>query len=145
MMARSQRTGTKAQGLLYWIPTVLLALFMLVGGLSNALQSEESAKGFAQLGYPAYFAVMLGSAKVLGALALLLPVPRVLREWAYAGFTFDVLAAAVSLRATGAPAPYLALPLVALALVQLSYFGWRRRSRTPDAQQPLRAPAASWA
>ncbi|MBF5046651.1 DoxX family protein [Aggregicoccus sp. 17bor-14] len=145
MDARGQRTGTKAQGLLYWIPTVLLALLMFSGGLMNALQSEESAKGFAQLGYPAYFAVMLGSAKVLGALALLLPVPRVLREWAYAGFTFDVLAAAVSLHAIGAPAVNLAAPLVALALVQLSYFGWRRRSGRAAAQLPSRAPAASWA
>jgi len=40
----------------------------------------------ARLGYPDYFLTMLGVAKLLSVVALLAPVPRWLREWAYAGF-----------------------------------------------------------
>jgi uncharacterized membrane protein YphA (DoxX/SURF4 family) len=46
--------------------------------------------------YPLYFNQYLGLAKVLGSIALLLPgFPR-LKEWAYAGFTFDMISAVYS-------------------------------------------------
>ncbi len=87
-----------------------------------------------QLGYPDYFLVLLGVAKVLGVIAILAPVPRVLREWAYAGFTFNVVSAFVSLLAIGTPLHDAWFPIVALALILLSHSGWRRRSAEPSAR-----------
>jgi hypothetical protein len=114
--------------LLYWIPTALIALVMAGGGLGDALRTESGLHVFHHLGYPDYFATILGVAKLLGVVALLAPVPRTLREWAYAGFTFDVGGAILSILAVGEPPSHVAIPLFALAMLQLSYFAWRRIS-----------------
>lgn len=118
---------SRTERLLYWIPTGLVFAVMLSGGIVDAMGTESALEVTRRLGYPDYFTVMLGVAKVLGALALLAPVPRTLREWAYAGFTFDVTAAIASLIAVG-EATHIAIPVVALGLVLLSFRGWRRRA-----------------
>jgi DoxX-like protein len=116
--------------LLYWVPTVQVVLVMASGGLVDALRMHSGLAVFHHLGYPDYFSTLLGVAQVLGVVALLAPVPRTLREWAYAGFTFDVACAIVSILAVGDAASHVAIPLYALAMLQLSYFAWRRRERT---------------
>jgi uncharacterized membrane protein len=120
----SRKLGAR---LAYWVPTVLLAMLMLSGGVMDAMQGPEVLAIFRGLGYPDYFAVILGTAKVLGGAAILVPVPRALREWAYAGCTFDVLGAISSLLASGHTAASLGIPYLALAIIAASYFGWRRR------------------
>jgi len=86
--------------------------------LSGAPQMQEA---FHHLGYPDYFRTMLGVAKVLGAVALVAPrVPRVVREWAYAGFGITTVAAAISHAASGDPMGKVLMPLVALALLATS-------------------------
>jgi hypothetical protein len=128
--------------LLYWIPTALIALVSAGGGLGDALQTESALQIFHRLGYPDYFSTILGVAKLLGVVALLAPVPRTLREWAYAGFTFDVVGAILSILAVGNPPSHLAIPLFYLAMLQLSYFAWRRRERAaPSSPLPLIAGA----
>lgn len=71
----------------------------------------------------------MGIAQLLGVVALFAPVPRTLREWAYAGFTFDIGAAILSILSVGDPLSHVILPLYALTMLQLSYFAWRRRER----------------
>jgi hypothetical protein len=116
--------------LLYWIPTAQIALVMASGGLLDAIQTRSALDVFHHLGYPDYFSTILGVAKLLGVVALLAPVPRTLREWAYAGFTFDVIVAILSILAAGDPPWHVAIPAYAFAMVQLSHFAWRRRERT---------------
>ena len=53
------------------------------------------------LGYPSYFLVLLGTWKVLGPLALLVPRRPLLKEWAYAGAFFTYPGAIVSHLTTG--------------------------------------------
>jgi uncharacterized membrane protein YphA (DoxX/SURF4 family) len=49
-----------------------------------------------RLGYPAYFLVILGVWKLLGAIAVMVPrFPR-LKEWAYAGVVFNLTGALAS-------------------------------------------------
>ncbi|SRR5712691_3712006 len=115
--------------LLYWIPTGLIVLVSASGGVFDALQTQSALEVFHHLGYPNYFSTILGVAKLLGVVALLAPVPRALREWAYAGFTFDAGGAILSIIAVGDPPGHLAIPLFFLAMLQLSYFAWRRRER----------------
>jgi hypothetical protein len=69
---------------------------MALGGVSDVLRVEHNARIFEHLGYPIYLLSMLGIAKLCGAAALVLPVPRGLREWAYAGFVFELTGATVS-------------------------------------------------
>lgn len=125
--------------LLYWIPTAQIALVMVGGGFGDALQTESALQVFRHLGYPNYFSTMLGVAQLLGVVTLLVPVPRTLREWAYAGFTFDIGAAILSILSVGDPLSHVAIPLYALAMLQLSYFAWRRRERTA-LSSPLAEP-----
>jgi hypothetical protein len=61
--------------------------------LSGSAQIQQT---LAHLGYPEYLLTILGVAKLLGALALLQTWAPTLREWAYAGFTIDLLGATAS-------------------------------------------------
>jgi hypothetical protein len=126
--------------LLYWIPTVQIVLVMAVGGTLNALRTESALQVFRHLGYPDYFAMILGTAQLLGVIALLAPVPRRLREWAYAGFTFDVCGAILSIISAGDPVFQAAIPLYALVMIQLSFYAWRKREEGGTSSAPLAAP-----
>lgn len=118
---------------LYWFSTGLIALNWTYGGISSLLRTPSSMEVFARLGYPEYFATLLGTAQLLGVLAVLAPVPRTLREWAYAGLTFDVTAAIVSLLAVGTQVWQVSIPVVALVVLQTSYRGWRGRLQAVEA------------
>lgn len=85
--------------------------------------NEELLKNFQMLGLPLYFVGLLGMAKLLGAVALLVPVWRVLTEWSYAGFAFVFLGAIYIHVVTATP---WVAPLVFLILLAVSYF-YRRR------------------
>ena len=60
----------KISTIVYWSTLTVLVLDLL--------------SAIAPLGYPAYFASVLGFWKLLGGIALLLPQLPLLREWAYA-------------------------------------------------------------
>jgi hypothetical protein len=113
--------------LLYWIPTGLIALFMAASAIPDVLRVEEALTIIRHLGYPDYFLTLIGVAKLLGSASLVVPVPRTLREWAYAGLTFDLLGAAFSHGSVGDPLANIVTPLVALAVLHLSYWTWRHR------------------
>jgi hypothetical protein len=113
--------------LAYWIPTILIALNWTFGGISALLKTDSSLDVIRRLGYPSYFAVMLGTAQLIAVIVILAPFPRTLREWAYAGLTFDVTAAIISLLAIGTPVWQVSIPVVALVSVLASYRAWRFR------------------
>ena len=105
----------------YWITTSLLGLAFLASGIMELMGGPEVAAGLAHLGYPSYFANILGVWKLLGAAALLAPgLPR-LKEWAYAGMFFDLTGAAVSHAAVSDPIGNVLTPLVLTALVVASW------------------------
>lgn len=110
----------KAKIVTYWIATILISLLMAFAAYSYLSRAPKVVEGFASLGYPAYFITLLGVAKSLGVLALLVPgVPR-LKEWAYAGFTFTFIGAICShLAAHQNPAAL--MPLASLVLLAISY------------------------
>lgn len=71
---------------IYWITTV----FAMVTGASSAFMYFTEPKfieGYRHLGFPDYFRIELGIAKIIGLLILLIPmVPARIKEWAYVGF-----------------------------------------------------------
>ena len=124
----------------YWTTTALVALAFAAGGAADLSRSPDVVAGMAHLGYPAYFAALLGAWKLLAVPALLAPgLPR-LKEWAYAGILFDLTGAAVSHASSGDGIGKVMTPLVILALAIASW-ALRPASRTlaPLAQ---REPAA---
>lgn len=112
----------KQKNLAYWGTTALVCAAMAGGGVLDLLKAEDVLKSLAKLGYPEYLATILGVAKLLGVLAILVPGFRRLKEWAYAGMVIDLLGAFFSHLAVGDPVKDLAPPLVILALTFASWW-----------------------
>lgn len=104
----------------YWVSTALVALVLGISGGLAITHSGMMMNGLAHLGYPPYFANLLGVGKLLGLVIFLAPgVPR-LKEWVYAGFTITVLSACYSHYSSGDGV--LALePLLTFATLMVSY------------------------
>ena len=117
----------KSTRITYWICTVLIVLFE---GLMPALtfNTDLAKQGISHLGYPDYFRVAFTFFKVMGAILLILPqVSRRLKEWAYAGFTFDFLFAFISYAVVdGLSSGQTYFPLVVLAVLMVSYVCYNR-------------------
>jgi hypothetical protein len=112
----------------YWIVTALFCL--QIGFTAYAqLRLPQVAEAFTHLGFPDYFRVGLSWAKLLGVLVLLAPAPSRLKEWAYAGFAFDLIAAVIAHLAVGDGPEAWSWPAGTGVLWGLSYFFWRRRER----------------
>ena len=74
---------------LYWLPTSLLAVAMIGAGIQEVRVAPDILESARRLGYPEYFIVLLGVAKLIGAPFLVVRgFPR-FKEWVYAGFAFD--------------------------------------------------------
>jgi putative oxidoreductase len=116
--------------ILWWLVTPLLSAMMLFSAALYLTENEQMVAAMKHLGYPHYMLYILGTAKLLGVLAVQLPFsPKRLREWAYAGFSFTFLGAIASHLASG-DGPEGAGPAgVALALLIVSYFAGRRSGK----------------
>ena len=134
----------KAQTIGYWAATGLVGFAFLSGGAMDLSRGPDMLAGMAHLGYPAYFLSILGTWKLLGALAILAPKFPRLKEWAYAGMVFDLTGAAASHAFSGDPAGKVITPLVLLGLVAASW-ALRPAGRTiaPVAATATAAAAAS--
>jgi uncharacterized membrane protein len=119
----------KKINILYWIFTVLFALFMLFSGITNAMVTEDSVALIVDtLGYPKYTVAFLGVAKIVGSLGVLIPgIPRWLKEWAYAGLFFDLIGATYSMIAALGFDPSMLTMLVPIGLGTLSYLFYHKR------------------
>lgn len=111
----------------YWVFTVLLIALMLfsaVGSFMAGPQGEAFAK---HIGYPLYIFKFLAVAKILGVVAILIPGYPRLKEWAYAGFTFDLMGAIYSFVVLNDPAAQWAPTLIiGLILVFGSYIFYHK-------------------
>ncbi len=131
-------TTEKARAIGYWVTTILGPTSFVIGGIINLMRTEQAVATLQHLGYPAYFASILGAGKLLGAIVITIPgVPR-LKEWAYAGFFIDLTAAAISRAAVGDSAADIIAPLGFLALVLAS---WALRPADRKLAAPARASA----
>ncbi|MDB5018415.1 MAG: DoxX-like family protein [Mucilaginibacter sp.] len=117
----------KKINIFYWVFTVLLVLLMLSSAIPSLMNSPQSVAFMKHLGYPIYFAKFLAVAKLLGIVALLVTGFPKITEWAYAGFTFDLIAAFYSFIALGDPASTYVLFPVFFAILAGSYIFYHKR------------------
>ena len=109
----------------YWIATIWLSLGMVSTGLVQLLKGKDGQGGvdmITHLGYPVYFLTILGTWKILGAVAVLIPKFPLLKEWAYAGFFFMMTGAIFSHMAIGDTVSKMLPALLLLILALLSWY-----------------------
>jgi len=116
----------KKTKIIYWIFTGLLCALMLFSGISGFIAPAQGVAVFQHLGYPSYLIDFLGVAKILGVAALLVPRWPRLKEWAYAGFTFDITGALYSSICTGDPASAWSTLLIGYIIIFGSYFYYHK-------------------
>ena len=109
-----------ARKVAYWVTTGLLAGLSAFAGFSYLTGSPQAVQGFTHVGYPQHLRIMLGIAKLLGAIALVVPGLPKLKEWAYAGFTFAWISALVA-HYLAKDGPKAFMPLVLLIFLFISY------------------------
>ena len=109
-----------ARKITYWVSTGLLAAMSVLAAFTYLSGNPQAVQGFAHVGYPQQLRIILGIAKLLGAITLVVPGLPKLKEWAYAGFTFAWISAFVAhyLANDGAKA---FAPVILLALLAVSY------------------------
>nr|WP_121271467.1 DoxX family protein [Pedobacter schmidteae] len=113
----------KKNKIIFWLATGFIVLWEGVMPLGTMLFAPEYVNaGTKPLGYPDYFAYSLVICKVLGALAISFPkTPAKLKEWAYAGLTFNLIFAFISHACVDKNIGFMLLPLVVLAILAVSY------------------------
>jgi hypothetical protein len=124
-----------ARKIAYWITTGIACLALL-GSLTYLTGSAEVVAGFAKAGYPQHLRIVLGIAKPLAAIVLLLPGFALLKEWAYAGVTFALVMATISAYLSGDGVKTWGLALALLTLVAVSYFTRPPNRRLARLQSP---------
>lgn len=113
-----------------WAVTGLMAALMLLSAIPDVLRVPGAMTVFRHLGYPPYLLLFLGTAKILGVAAVLAPGLSRLKEWAFAGLTFDLTGALYSHVSVGDPASVWTPAAIGLVLMAGSYTAYRtRRSR----------------
>lgn len=110
----------------FWITTGLI--FLLQGIMPILTYNDPGTmEAMAHLGYPAYFGLMLAIFKFSGGLALIIPqVPAKVKEWAYAGYGLDFIAALYSFIAVDGLGTFAIFPIIAFAMLTASYISYHK-------------------
>ena len=133
-MINQKYSAMKTTKITYWSSTIVI---FLLDGLMPALTSntELARQGISHLGYPDYFRVMLTIFKIIGALVLILPVIKGrFKEWAYVGFAINFICATISHLVVDGFGGQAIFPLVAFAILVISYVSYHRMSSHISAQ-----------
>jgi hypothetical protein len=102
----------------YWVTTGLVAASMIMAA-TYLIGGKEVVEGFSKVGYPQHLRIVLGIAKPLAGIVLLLPGLARLKEWAYAGVTYAWIMATIANKAAGLPEWF--FPPIGLVLLLISY------------------------
>jgi DoxX-like family len=117
----SRSTSVRFRSAAYWLVTVPVVAELALGGAWDIARLPFVRDLVTHLGYPTYFLVLLGTWKMLGAIALIVPRHGLLKEWAYAGAFFTYTGAIVSHLTTGYDLGEVGLLVVMTALTVLSW------------------------
>jgi hypothetical protein len=118
----------KKNKIIFWVATIILLLWEGVMPLSTILFTPEYVTvGTKALGYPDYFAYALVICKVLGVIAISIPkIPATLKEWAYAGLSFNLIFAFISHACVDKNIGYMLMPVGIGAILAVSYIYYHK-------------------
>ena len=121
----------KTINILYWVFTIIFAALMIFSSYGSLIVNEDSKTLIHdQLGFPVYFIPFTGWAKLIGSIVILIPGLKTIKEWAYAGLFFDLIALVYSsIALSGTVDPMMAFMLIWFIPGILSYYFWKRKMR----------------
>lgn len=86
--------SNKLTSIVYWVLLIILSTSLLFSAVPSVLKLPYAVEHFTKvLGYPEYFLFFIGIAKIIGLIALFIPgYPRI-KEWVFAGLSYDLIGA----------------------------------------------------
>jgi hypothetical protein len=110
-----------ARHISYWLTTGIFCAMLGFSGIGHSLRAEFLVESMTALGYPVYFMTIIGVFKLAGVVTLLAPGLPLLKEWAYAGFVFNLIGATASHVFAGDPLSHAIRPAIVLGVGVASY------------------------
>jgi hypothetical protein len=120
----------------YWISTCIISAMVFFSGY-NYLTREEVKQACQHLGFPDYFRIELSFAKFSAALALLIPVGSILKEWAYFGCIIIFISAPIAHLSSHDPAAHSFGSIGYLLILIVSYVSYRKYFRSANVRELL--------
>lgn len=118
----------KRNKIIYWISTGFFCTFLLLTSISY-FTDPKFVGVYQHLGFPQYFRIQLGIAKILGVLLLLIPqVPPRVKEWVYFGFGITLISGGIAHVNSNDPFGYIINVFFWLTLLVISYIYWHKRN-----------------
>ncbi|MET0462284.1 MAG: DoxX family protein [Chitinophagaceae bacterium] len=119
----------KTVNILYWVFTIIFAALMIFSSYGSIIVNQDAKTLIHdQLGYPVYFIPFTGWAKLIGSIIILIPGLKTVKEWAYAGLFFDLIAVVYSsIALSGTVDPMMAFLLIWFVPGILSYYFWKKK------------------
>lgn len=112
---------------LYTILKVIFSAFMLFSAIGELTLNETVVHSMEIIQMPVYLLYLLGVLKISGVIALWFSPFKWIKEWAYAGFTFDFIGAIIGFIATGnLVMPDVVMAPVGLILCLSTYYFWKK-------------------
>lgn len=119
----------KKINIFYWVITIIFSAYMIFTAVPNVMVSADSVTLITDgLGYPKYFIPFIGVAKIIGAVAILVPGLKRIKEWAYAGLFFDLFSANYSIVHTWGLSFDIIFMILPVIFLFASYFLWHKKS-----------------
>lgn len=116
----------KKDKIIYWTSTILGA-GMMGASAYMYFSNPMVAQGFQHLGFPDYFRVELGIAKLVGAALIAIPqIPRRIKEWAYIGFFITFISASLAHISSGDGMQEVLSPMLPMVFFAVSYIYYHR-------------------
>lgn len=112
---------SSARNTAYWTLTLAFCVMMLLSASGHLTRAAQIVEVLENLGYPDYFIVILGVAKLAGIPFLLRPGSVRLKEWAYAGYTYILVGGFASHIVAGSPFADAVPPLIPWLFMAGSY------------------------
>jgi len=113
----------KTYRIVYYLGTGILTAIMCFSAFNYFFNYEMVAGFFENYGYPTYIIYPLAIAKIFGLIAIWSNLSRTFKEWAYAGFFFNLCLAYAAHSAANDSGLFAMIAMLGLVL---SYWGWKR-------------------
>ncbi len=112
---------------IYTAIKLVFSIFMVFSAVGELTLNETVIHSMELIQMPIYLLYLLGVLKILGVIALWFSPYQWLKEWAYAGFTFDFIGAIFGFLVTEQLVfPDIIMAPTGLLLCILTYYFWKK-------------------